>query len=85
MIYHIKYKGDNVYDGVGQIRLKSDSFYRIDFGWSENLEMNGWWVFYIYDEIGKNTNESFGFELEIKNIESTRQYNLKMLLQSGET
>ncbi len=82
MIFNIKYNGENVTDEMGRSRLISGSVYSIAYGWDISKEMNGWWIFYIYDEIGKYTNETFGFELEIKNIESLRDYNLESLLRT---
>ena len=77
---HIKYKGCEICDEKGRVRLKSDTIYRLSHDWTHEQEINGHWIFYIYDEIGKNTNESFGFEIAMENIETLREYNLKSLL-----
>lgn len=83
IIYDIRYNGEDITDNIDQLRLKSGSVYKIDHGWDTGMEMNGHWIFYVYDEIGKHTNESFGFELEIKNIETLREYNLGSLLRAS--
>jgi len=82
MIYNLRYTGEEIIDGKSRVRLKSGSIYRIDFGWNFEDEINGFWIFYVYDEIGKYSGKSFGFEISIDNIESPRKYNLESLLRT---
>lgn len=58
--------------------LTKNKIYKLAIAWEVNMEINGHWIFYIYDDI--NDGESRGFEIKISDIETIREHNLNIIL-----
>jgi hypothetical protein len=71
----IKYIGDDLVI-CSKTHLSKDKVYQLQFDWN-GQDINGYWIFYIYDDLSPN--KSTGYELPLKDVISLRDYNLNLL------
>ena len=58
--------------------LTKNKAYKLEKEWEFGTQINGYWVFYIYDDLEDGT--ARGFEIEIKDIELIRNHNIDSIL-----
>lgn len=77
----IQYIGEDVYGQnsfTGKKLLTKNKRYKLAFKWDGQSSLNGYWIFYIFDDL--NDNDFRGYEVKITDIQPLRDSNLSMLL-----
>ena len=78
---NIQYIGEDVYSSIGKRLLTKNKNYRLGFKWDGQSNLNGHWIFYIFDDL--NDNDFRGYEVKITDIQPLRDSNLSILLDSN--
>jgi hypothetical protein len=82
---YIKYLGEDLVipenglpEYAGKIALYKDKVYKLEFDWDGKMDINGYWIFYIFDELG---GDSHGYEIKVNDIQLLRDYNISEILK----
>lgn len=56
----------------GKQLLKNNKIYKLKYDWDGKTNINGFWIFYIYDDLCDG--EYRGYEIKISDVSTIRNY-----------
>ena len=68
----------------GKTALKSGKIYELEYDWNGIMNLNNHWTFYIFDDLNEfeTIRQGRGYEINISNIQTIREYNLEKILDN---